>query len=113
MSARNRQHNQGNGDQAAAAAVDLEASRDAAKIELLSTDAVAGFETLAFDVIVNGVLCGHWALKVSGGGFVTWTNPASKIDTGPCEGGDREQVELAIRATIPAELATPAVRSGR
>lgn len=84
----------------------LDAARAAAAVELLPAQPLDGVEAVAFDVIVDGRMCGHWTLKLSGEGVVSWSNPpANNSSTGPCGQGDPAAVAEAVRSLLPPELA--------
>lgn len=79
-------------------AVELEARRRKARVELLDADLHFKSEITAFDVLVNGALIGRW-VRTKSGGSVTWTD-GQKVDTGSCD-GEPIKIIAAVRNSAP------------
>jgi hypothetical protein len=83
--------------------VELAEARGRAKVHLLPTDLYRD-ETVAFDVVVDGMgLVGRWSQTRGYGGMVVWTTGES-YETGSCD-LDSEKIIAAVRESIPYRMA--------
>jgi hypothetical protein len=91
-------------------AAELEAARQAAKVELVPTTwRIDSGETAAFFVAVNGVVRGRWS-GTAEKGSISWTG-GDEVETGSFGDDDTDRLAAAVRAAIPpAQLS--AIRAG-
>lgn len=81
----------------------LEQARQAAKVELVPVELLdGGYETVAFEVAVNGVISGRWFRTKSKGCKVNWqAGIGGRAISVPDNGDDPDRIIDAIRPVIP------------